>query len=99
MCVGVGVCGCASCVSVFMCTPCRTYMFEPDGQILEFFGEFRDHKGDEVRYPIVVPWFTLNGLLCAWTSLCVISSDAIRSCTGCHYKSNLEEAEGSSQNL
>ena len=44
-----------------LCTPCRTYMFEPDGQILEFFGEFRDHKGDEVRYPIVVPWFTLNG--------------------------------------
>ena len=29
-------------------------MFEPDGQILDFFGEFRDHKGDEVRYPIAV---------------------------------------------
>ena len=36
-------------------------MFEPEGQILEFFGEFRDHKGDDMRYPIVVPWFTLNG--------------------------------------
>ena len=70
VCVGVcgvcvWVCGGVACVSVFMCTPCRMYMFEPDGQILEFFGEFRDHKGDEVRCPIAVPWFTLNGLLCA----------------------------------
>ena len=48
-------------MSVSVCALCRTYMFEPDGQILEFFGEFRDHKGDEVRYPIVVPWCTLNG--------------------------------------
>ena len=42
-------------------TSCSTNIFEPEGQILEFFGEFRDHKGDEVRYPIVVLWFTLNG--------------------------------------
>ena len=73
VCVGVGVivcgCGCGCdcvwvcimCVCVHVHTHCRTYMFEPDSQILEFFGEFRDHKGDEVRYPIAVPWFTLNG--------------------------------------
>ena len=37
--------GGVACVSVFMCTPCRTYMFEPDEQILEIFGgEFRENN-------------------------------------------------------
>ena len=42
-----------ACARVCVCVPHRSYMFEPDGQILDFFGEFRDHKGDEVRYHMV----------------------------------------------
>ena len=53
-CVCVCVCVCAhACACVCVCVPHRSYMFEPDGQILDFFGEFRDHKGDEVRYHMV----------------------------------------------
>ena len=52
VCVCAHACACV-CVCVCVCVPHRSYMFEPDGQILDFFGEFRDHKGDEVRYHMV----------------------------------------------
>ena len=50
--VCVFACACVR-ARAHVCVPHRSYMFEPDGQILDFFGEFRDHKGDEVRYHMV----------------------------------------------